>query len=71
MDFRTTVAAARDKGMQTAEAAETFGRCGSWVRRLVEAAGCRLLLLPPYSPHYNPIENAISKVKALRRKLAR
>jgi transposase len=40
------------------------------VRRLVEAAGCRLLPLPPYSPDYNPIENAISKVKAMLRTLA-
>jgi transposase len=41
------------------------------VRRLVEAAGARLLLLPPYSPDFNPIEMAISKVKAVLRKLAR
>jgi len=37
---------------------------------LVEAAGCRLLPLPPYSPDYNPIEMAISKVKALLRSMA-
>ena len=41
------------------------------VRRLVEAAGARLLLLPPYSPDFNPIEQAISKVKTALRKLAR
>jgi transposase len=41
------------------------------VRRMVEAAGCRLLPLPPYSPDYNPIEMAISKIKTLLRKLAR
>jgi transposase len=41
------------------------------VRRLVEAAGATLLLLPPYSPDYNPIEMAISKVKTVLRKLAR
>lgn len=40
------------------------------VRKLVEQAGCRLLLLPPYSPDYNPIENAISKIKTLLRKMA-
>jgi transposase len=40
------------------------------VRRLVEAAGCRLLPLPPYSPDFNPIENAISKVKSVLRSLA-
>ena len=41
------------------------------VRRLVESAGATLLLLPPYSPDLNPIEMAISKVKAVLRKLAR
>jgi transposase len=42
------------------------------VRRAVEAAGCRLLFLPPYSPDFSPIENAWSKVKAaLRRAGAR
>ena len=41
------------------------------VRRLIEAAGAKLLLLPPYSPDYNPIELAISKVKTVLRKLAR
>lgn len=37
---------------------------------LVEKAGARVLRLPPYSPDLNPIEMAISKVKALLRKLA-
>ena len=37
------------------------------VRRLVEAAGCRLLFLPPYSPDLNPIEPAWSKLKQLLR----
>lgn len=41
------------------------------VRRLVESAGATLLLLPPYSPDYNPIEMAISKAKTVLRKLAR
>jgi transposase len=39
------------------------------VRELIEAAGCRLLLLPPYSPDFNPIEQAWSKLKALLRGL--
>ena len=34
------------------------------VRSAVEAAGARVLLLPPYSPDLNPIENMWSKVKA-------
>jgi len=41
-------------------------------RRLLEAHGCRLLFLPPYSPDYNPIELAFAKLKAtLRRAAAR
>ena len=41
-------------------------------RRLVEAAGCRLLFLPRYSPDLNPIEPAFAKLKqALRRAEAR
>jgi transposase len=39
------------------------------VRALIEAAGCTLLLLPPYSPDFNPIEQAWSKLKALLRAL--
>jgi transposase len=31
------------------------------VRAAVEAAGARLLYLPPYSPDFNPIEMAFSK----------
>ncbi len=33
------------------------------VRTLVEARGAQLLYLPPYSPDFNPIEQAWSKVK--------
>jgi transposase len=37
-------------------------------RAAIEALGARLIHLPPYSPDYNPIEHAFSKVKqALRR----
>jgi transposase len=39
-----------------------------WVRDLVEGRGCRLWLLPSYSPDFNPIEEAFSKVKNLIRK---
>jgi transposase len=38
------------------------------VRKLVEAAGCELLYLPPYSPDLNPIEEAFSKIKGNLRK---
>lgn len=37
------------------------------VRDAIEAAGARLLYLPPYSPDFNPIENAFAKLKALLR----
>ena len=36
----------------------------------IAAAGARLLYLPPYSPDFNPIENAFAKLKALLRKAA-
>jgi hypothetical protein len=45
---------------------------GARARALVEAAGCRLLFLPPYSPDLNPIELAFAKLKReLRRAEAR
>jgi transposase len=43
---------------------------GKGVREAIEAAGANLLYLPPYSPDFNPIENAFSKLKALLRKAA-
>ncbi len=33
------------------------------VRALIEARGAQLLYLPPYSPDFNPIEQAWSKIK--------
>ena len=40
------------------------------VRAAIQAAGAKLFYLPPYSPDFNPIENAFSKLKALLRKAA-
>ena len=40
------------------------------VRAAIEAKGASLRYLPPYSPDFNPIENAFSKLKALLRKTA-
>ena len=37
-------------------------------RKLIEVRGCRLLFLPPYSPDFNPIEEAFSKIKGVLRK---
>jgi transposase len=39
------------------------------VRELIEARDCEVLFLPPYSPDYNPIEEAFSKIKGLLRKV--
>jgi len=41
---------------------------GTKVQQLIERAGARLLYLPPYSPDFNPIEQAFAKLKALLRK---
>jgi transposase len=38
------------------------------VRELIEVRGCELLYLPPYSPDFNPIEEAFSKIKTIVRK---
>ncbi len=40
------------------------------VKEKLEAAGLKLLYLPPYSPDFSPIEPAWSKIKALLRKAA-
>lgn len=36
---------------------------GNAIRQAIKKAGARLLFLPPYSPDFNPIEQAFSKVK--------
>jgi transposase len=41
---------------------------GSRVRELIEERGCELMYLPAYSPDFNPIEEAFSKIKGLLRK---
>jgi transposase len=41
---------------------------GIAVRAMIEARGANLLLLPPYSPDFNPIENAYAKFKSHLRK---
>ncbi len=43
---------------------------GPRVDDLIQVAGARLLLLPPYSPDLNPIEQMFAKLKALLRKAA-
>lgn len=39
------------------------------IREAIEKVGAKLLFLPPYSPDFNPIEMAFSKVKALLKKV--
>jgi len=42
---------------------------GERVRELIEARGCEVLYLPPYSsPDLNPIEEAFAKIKGVLRK---
>ena len=43
---------------------------GTAVQEAIEATGARLRFLPPFSPDFNPIENAFAKLKALLRKAA-
>jgi len=40
------------------------------VRHAIQAAGAELRFLPPYSPDFNPIEMAFSKLKAFLKKTA-
>jgi transposase len=40
---------------------------GERIRELVDARGCQLLYLPPYSPDLSPIEEAFSKIKGILR----
>src|SRR5260370_15421724 len=42
---------------------------GEKVRQAIQARGCQLLFLPPYSPDFSPIEEAFSKLKAFLRRM--
>ncbi len=42
---------------------------GASIREVIEARGCLLFFLPPYSPDFTPIEQAFSKRKAILRGL--
>ena len=41
---------------------------GGRVKEIIEGRGCELLYLPPYSPDFNPIEQAFSKIKGILRR---
>ena len=42
----------------------------SGIGQLLQKAGATLRFLPPYSPDFNPIENAISQIKSILKKIA-
>lgn len=42
---------------------------GEEIEKAVEAAGAKVIYLPPYSPDFSPIENFWSKVKGILRSL--
>jgi transposase len=42
---------------------------GDRVRELIEERSCELIYLPPYSPDFNPIEEAFSKIKRFLREV--
>lgn len=44
-------------------------RKGKRVKELIESRSCEVLFLPSYSPDYNPIEEAFSKIKGILRKI--
>ena len=46
MDFRHSVAAARDSGLSTSEVVDVFGCCASWTRRLLQRRRERRTLEP-------------------------
>ena len=43
---------------------------GRKVRELIESRAASVSFLPPYSPDFNPIEEAFSKIKAILKKVA-
>jgi transposase len=55
---------------QTVVMANLPARKVAGVRAAIQAASARLWLLPPYSPDFNPVENAFAKLKATLRKAA-
>ena len=40
---------------------------GERIKELIEERGCELIYLPPYSPDFNPIEEAFAKIKVVLR----
>ncbi|RUS93152.1 hypothetical protein DSM106972_097040 [Dulcicalothrix desertica PCC 7102] len=42
---------------------------GGEIEKLIEAAGAKVIYLPPYSPDFSPIENCWSKIKSILRSI--
>lgn len=42
---------------------------GKEIEDLIEAAGAKLIYLPPYSPDFSPSENCWSKIKSILRSI--
>ena len=61
MDFRQSVAAARDTGMSPSEIVEVFGCCASWTRRLMQRRRERGTLEP--MPHQRIAPRKIDDAK--------
>ena len=64
---RTYCSVARNRGKNTTLLA-SMSLSGMGASMVVEGAGAEILYLPPYSPDFNPIEEAFSKIKNLLRK---
>jgi transposase len=70
VDADVALAARSREELESAKekASELGRRAAGWVRDLIKQKGCQLWLHPSYSPDFNPIEVAFSKVKCLIRK---
>jgi transposase len=60
---RYSVAHAKEKG-QVVVRDNLSAHKAEKVRELIEGKGCKLIYLPPYSPDFNRIEQAFSKLKS-------
>jgi transposase len=67
-DIRTQLAPTLRPG-QVVGVAKLSAHKADRIRAVIEARGCQLLYLPPYSPDFTPIEQAFSKLKAILRGL--
>ena len=62
------LAPALEEGQEVVVLENLQAHKGERVRLLVEARGASLVFVPSYSPEFSPIEEALSKLKALLRR---